>query len=173
MFDSGCCHHATFGRGQSGHPARGQVSTINWDICPPGRVPTHPFCKFQAQETRKSMLYDEANHVLDSHNGPCLVFSAGGCSRGSSDHTKSIQRIEDKEEVHPWENLTRESRVRVKNITPIHAFFASIDNPQKRCSNVNIAVVLSVRFLLEGIIVTIAHSASIHATLMIDEQETV
>jgi hypothetical protein len=61
----------------------------------------------------------------------------------------------------------------VKNITPIHAFFTSTDNPQKRCSSVNIAVVLFARFLAEGIIVTIARSASIHATSMINEQETV
>ena len=118
------------------------------------------------------MLYDEANHVLNSHIGPCLVLSAGGCSRRRTNFTESIQRIEDKEEVHPWENHTREIRVWVKSITPIHAFFASIDNPQKRCSSVSIAVVLSARFLAEGVIATIVPSASIHAMSMIDEQET-
>jgi hypothetical protein len=118
------------------------------------------------------MLYDEANNVLDSHIGPCLFSAAGMCSRSNIDQTESIQRIEDKEEVHLWENHTREIRVWVKSITPTRAFFASIDNPQKRCSSVNIAVVLSVRCLPEDIIATIVLFASTRATSMIDERGT-
>ena len=118
------------------------------------------------------MLYDEANHLLDSHVGPCLFSAAGRCSRRITNHAESIQRIEDKEEVRPWENHTREFRVWVKSVMPARAFFASIDNPQKRCSSVSIAVVSSVRFLLEGVIATIARFAFTHVTSMIDERET-
>jgi hypothetical protein len=60
----------------------------------------------------------------------------------------------------------------VKSTTHTHAFFASIDNPQKRYSSVKIAVVLSVRFLLEGIIATIAPIAYTPGTSMTGNQGT-